>query len=213
MFKVILVDDQKLIRDGIRNLLKLSGKVKVVGECTDGSDVVEKVKQVSPDVILMDLSMPNVDGISALKQLKSAEITTPVLILTTFDEHALVLESIREGAKGFLLKDVSLETLTDAIETLAQGGTIIQPSITERLLQSVQTKPERFAPSVVPENLTDKETEILRLVASGYSNKEISSALHKSEGTIKNHMSNILSKLGVRDRTRAVLLAIEHGIL
>lgn len=214
MLKVLLVDDQKLIRDGIRSLLAISGRVEVVGEATDGSEVVALWQHCRPQVILMDLSMPKMDGIAAIKALRAAGADTPVLVLTTFDEHDLVLQSLQAGARGFLLKDVSLETLLKAIESLAAGGSCFQPNITERLLQQLPSSYEpRYKKPMLPEPLSDKELEILRLMTAGYSNKEIATALHKSEGTVKNQCSTILAKLGVRDRTRAVLLALELGLI
>ena len=213
MHKILLVDDQKLIRDGIKSLLSLSGKISVVGECADGSTVVAACQQHQPDVILLDLSMPVMSGVQTLAALQQAGITTPVLILTTFDEHELVLKSISLGARGFLLKDVSLDTLVEAISTLASGGSWFAPNITERLLANVRTSPNEFSMPAQLEPLSDKELEILHLMAAGYSNKEIANALFKSEGTVKNQCSAILSKLGVRDRTRAVLLALELGLI
>jgi DNA-binding NarL/FixJ family response regulator len=213
MHKVLLVDDQKLIRDGIKSLLGLSGKVAVVAECADGSTVVDACRQYQPEVILLDLSMPVMNGVQTLAALQQAEIATPVLILTTFDEHELVLKSISLGARGFLLKDVSLETLVEAISTLAGGGSWFAPNITERLLGSVRSGSSDFAMPAQLEPLTDKELQILQLMAAGYSNKEIANALYKSEGTVKNQCSAILAKLGVRDRTRAVLLALELGLI
>lgn len=213
MHKVLLVDDQKLIRDGIKSLLGLSGKVAVVAECADGSTVLDACRQYQPEVILLDLSMPVMNGVQTLAALQQAEIATPVLILTTFDEHELVLKSISLGARGFLLKDVSLETLVEAISTLAGGGSWFAPNITERLLGSVRAGSSDFAMPAQLEPLTDKELQILQLMAAGYSNKEIANALYKSEGTVKNQCSAILAKLGVRDRTRAVLLALELGLI
>lgn len=211
--KVCLVDDQMLIREGIKSLLNLSDKVTVIAECADGSELEGILSNHTPEVILLDLSMPKMNGIDTLKWMKSQSISIPVIVLTTFDDHEWVLQSIQEGAKGFLLKDVSLETLVDTIETVQQGNSHIQPAITERLLTSMSRNQQPEQTQSKTEQLTEKELEILRLMASGYSNKEIANALHKSEGTIKNHVSNILSKLGVRDRTRAVLLAIEKGLL
>lgn len=213
MHKVLLVDDQKLIRDGIKSLLGLSGKVAVVAECADGSTVVDACRQHQPDVILLDLSMPLMNGVQTLAALQQAAIAIPVLILTTFDEHELVLKSIALGARGFLLKDVSLDTLVDAISTLAGGGSWFAPNITERLLANVRAGNSDFSMPAQLEPLTDKELQILQLMAAGYSNKEIANALFKSEGTVKNQCSAILSKLGVRDRTRAVLLALELGLI
>lgn len=213
MIKVLLADDQKLIRDGIRSLLALSDKVEVVAECADGTSVIASVMQSQPEVILLDLSMPVMNGIQTLEALQQAHINTPVLILTTFDEHELVLKSISHGAKGFLLKDVSLETLIQAIEALAAGGSWFAPNITERLLSTMRQADSNFTMPAHIEPLSDKELEILQLMAAGYSNKEIASALYKSEGTVKNQCSAILAKLGVRDRTRAVLLALELGLI
>ncbi|KKO49677.1 LuxR family transcriptional regulator [Arsukibacterium sp. MJ3] len=213
MHKVLLVDDQKLIRDGITSLLGLSGKVQVIGECVDGSGVLNACSELQPDVILLDLSMPVMNGVQTLASLKQAGVVTPVLILTTFDEHELVLNSIQLGARGFLLKDVSLDTLVQAITILAAGGSYFAPNITERLLSSVRSNSTDFTMPAPQEPLSDKELQILQLMAAGYSNKEIAAALYKSEGTVKNQCSAILAKLGVRDRTRAVLLALELGLI
>jgi len=211
--KVLLVDDQMLVREGIKGLLNLSDKVNVVGEASDGSQVIEAINRCAPKVILLDLSMPKVDGIETLELLKNQQVTIPVIILTTFDDNEFILKGIQAGAMGYLLKDVSLDTLVSGIETVSSGKRLVQPAITERLLQGLESiKSEFSAPSTI-ETLSPKELEVLGLMASGCSNKEISEALHKSEGTIKNHVSNLLSKLGVRDRTRAVLVAIEKGIL
>lgn len=211
--KLILVDDQKLIRDGIKSLLQLSDKVSVVGECANGTEVLSAIEALAPEVILLDLSMPKMDGIATLDLLNQQKILIPVLILTTFDDHQLVLQSIQKGAKGFLLKDISLESLIGAIEAVHRGESYIQPAITENLLKNCSANESSYSAPECMESLTTKETEVLRLIASGYSNKEIAQALSKSEGTIKNHVSNLLSKLGVRDRTRAVLSAIEQGLL
>lgn len=210
--KVCLVDDQMLIREGIKSLLNLSDKVTVVAECNDGSELEHCIAMAQPNVILLDLSMPIMNGIETLKWMKAQSIDIPVIVLTTFDDHEWVLQSIQEGAKGFLLKDVSLDTLVETIEAVHQGQSHIQPAITERLLNAMANQNKDHKTQTKPESLTDKEQEILRLMASGCSNKEIAQVLYKSEGTIKNHVSNILSKLGVRDRTRAVLLAIEKGL-
>lgn len=214
---VMLVDDQNLVREGIKSLLNLAGHVKIVGEAGDGQEALEIMTSLNPDVILMDIRMPRLDGIEAVKAMKEQGINIPVIILTTFDDHELVLNGIRAGARGFLLKDVSLESLVEAIETVAKGETLIQPAVTERVIKGFtelqkegQSKVEK---EPVQDPLTQREIEILRLMAGGYSNKEISRAIFKSEGTIKNHVSNILAKLGVRDRTRAVLKALELGVI
>ena len=210
---VALIDDQTLVRKGIRGLLELSEKVEVVAEADDGDQAVELVAEHRPDVVLMDMRMPRMNGSEATAALAVAGHDVPVIILTTFDDHEHVLEGIRAGAKGYLLKDVSLENLIRAIESVAAGETMIQPAITEALLKGLSRQGGEFESADMPEPLTPKETEVIRLMAGGYSNREISEALHKSEGTIKNHVSNILAKFGVRDRTRAVLKAIEMGAI
>lgn len=211
--KVAIIDDQNLVRSGIESLLSLSDKVTVVAQGDDGTRAVDLAQQYQPDVFLMDIRMPRMNGIEAIKSLRVAEFEIPVIILTTFDDHELVLQGLQAGAQGYLLKDVSLESLIDAIESVHKGETIVQPAITDTLLRGLKTQKGNFDSLPEPQPLSPKETEVLRLVASGYSNREISSALCKSEGTIKNHVSSVLSKLGVRDRTRAVLRALEIGII
>lgn len=211
--RVGLIDDQTLVRQGIRGLLHLSEKVEVVAEGNDGEDALDLATIHKPDVILMDMRMPKMSGAEATRVLRDNGIETPVIILTTFDDHEQVLEGIRAGAKGYLLKDVSLDSLIQAIESVANGSTMIQPGITEALLRGLTHQSSGSSGSDTPEPLTARETEVIRLMAGGYSNREISQALGNSEGTIKNHVSSILAKLGVRDRTRAVLKAIEHGLL
>ena len=213
MIRVLLADDQRLVRQGIRSLLELSEDVSIAGEAADGREALNQISETRPDVVLLDLRMPVLDGIGTLRALADAAFRPPVLILTTFDDDALVLEAMQAGAKGFLLKDVSLEQLLGAIRTLHEGGTFVQPTVTARILEGLprlEDVPDGFA-SIEP--LTDREREVLRLMAGGYSNKEIARGLDVSEGTAKNHVSSILSKLGVRDRTRAVLKALEAGIL
>lgn len=211
--RIGLIDDQTLVRHGIRGLLELSDAVDVVAEADDGDQAVDLAEKHRPDVVLMDMRMPRMNGAAATEALREAGIDIPVIILTTFDDHEQVLEGIRAGAKGYLLKDVSLEHLIQAIESVAAGQTMIQPGITEALLKGLSGRTPEFESSDLPEPLSPKEKEVIRLMAGGYSNREISQSLNKSEGTIKNHVSNILAKLGVRDRTRAVLKAIELGML
>ena len=207
MIRVLLVDDQTLVRQGIRSLLELSQTVTVIGEAADGEEALVLIGRVKPDVVLLDLRMPKLDGLGVLRAL--VPDAPPTLILTTFDDDELVLEGLRLGAKGYLLKDVSLTQLLDAVETLTRGETLVQPAVTERLLRGLQ---KTTYPSLeAPEELTKRELEVTRLLAGGYSNKEIAGALGMSEGTVKNHVSSVLSKLGVRDRTRAVLRALELG--
>lgn len=211
--KVGLIDDQTLVRQGICGLLGLSDVVRVVAQASDGADALGMVREHDLDVILMDMRMPRMNGVDAIASLREGGFDVPVIILTTFDDHEQVLAGIRAGAKGYLLKDVSLDDLILAIESVASGGTMIQPAITETLLKGLGQQDSQFDASAIPDSLTQREVEVARLMAGGYSNREIAVAMSKSEGTIKNHVSSILSKLGVRDRTRAVLKAIEYGLL
>lgn len=209
MIRVCLVDDQTLVRQGIRSLLDLTDNIRIVAEAVDGRQAVEMIPEVKPDVVLMDMRMPAMSGLEALQALSKRGDLPPTIILTTFDDDQLVLAGIRAGARGYLLKDVSLEQLVDAIETVAGGGSLVQPVVTQRLLSGLEHMQNEFTSLDRPDPLTDRETEILRLMAGGFSNKEIANSLGVAEGTVKNHVSNILSKLGVRDRTRAVLKAFE----
>lgn len=213
MISVLLVDDQTLVRQGVRSLLDLSEEIRVVAEAADGQQALQMIPEVRPDVVLLDMRMPNMSGLDVLNAMKDREGMPPVIILTTFDDDQLVLAGMKAGAKGYLLKDVSLEQLVDAVKTVAGGGSLVAPVVTQRLLSGLKNMQNDFASLDRPDPLTDRETEILRLMASGYSNKEIANSLGVAEGTVKNHVSNILSKLGVRDRTRAVLKAFELGIV
>ncbi|MFI7024884.1 response regulator [Micromonospora sp. NPDC049900] len=213
MTRVVVVDDQTLIRQGIRGLLEVAD-IDVVGEADDGRAALTVVAETAPDVILLDLRMPRFDGIWTLERLRAAEVEIPVLVLTTFDDDDLVLAALRAGARGYLLKDVTLDQLTRAIHTLADGGTLIAPSITDRMLRAIRSGPSPAGPHAGPvPGLTEREQEVLRLVAQGYSNREIAEVLFLAEGTVKNHVSTILTKLGARDRTNAVLRALHEGIL
>jgi DNA-binding NarL/FixJ family response regulator len=213
MIRVCIVEDQTLVRHGIRSLLDLTQDMKVVAEAFDGDEALSIIPKAKPDVVLLDIQLPKRNGIEVLRALKESNQLPPTLILTTFDDDKLVLDGIRAGARGFLLKDVTLKQLTEAIRTLKAGGTLIKPAITERILRGLeQAKPE-FASLDPPDPLTERETEVLRLMVAGHSNREIADAFGMSEGTVKNHVSSILSKLGVRDRTRAVLKALELGFI
>jgi DNA-binding NarL/FixJ family response regulator len=214
--RVVLVDDQTLVRQGIRSLLELAAGVTVVGEAGDGDAGIEVIRRERPDVVLLDVRMPRKSGLDVLRELGGGAETTglpAVILLTTFDDDELLLDAVRAGAKGYLLKDVSLEALTDAIRAVAAGGTLIRPAVTERVLRGLEHVRREFDTLSPPDPLTKREVEILRLMAGGYSNREIADALGTAEGTVKNHASSILSKLGVRDRTRAVLTALERGYI
>ena len=209
MIRVALVDDQTLVRQGVRNLLELDPEIEVVAEAEDGDAALETIDPDRVDVVLLDLRMPGKSGIDVLRELRAEERLPPTILLTTFDDDSAALEGIQAGAKGFLLKDVTLEELTGAIRAVARGETHLKPGLTDRILRGLQSLPRDFPALEPPDPLTGREVEIVRLMAAGYSNREIAEALHLVEGTVKNHISSILSKLGVRDRTRAVLRAVE----
>lgn len=215
MIRVCIVDDQPLMRQGLESLLALSDDVSVVGQAGDGDQALEAISAHAPDVVLLDLRMPGRDGISTLEALREQGSEVPVLVLTTFDDDELVLRALRAGARGYLLKDVGLEELLGAIRTLAGGGTLVQPALTDRLFRTVDSLPlsDDFEHLPTPEPLTPRETEILRLLAGGFTNREIAEAMFLAEGTVKNHISALLTKFGVRDRTRAVLRALHLGML
>ncbi len=218
MIRIVLADDHTLVRQGIRSLLALVADVELAGEAADGAETVRVVTEKRPDVLLLDLRMPQGGGLFVVQELAARGELPPTLILTTVEDDAAALEVVRAGARGFLLKDVTQERLIRAVRVLAAGGTLIQPGLTARAEREL-TRHRRDAgdandePSDSPESLTEREREILRLLASGYSNREIARALLVVEGTVKNHVSSILAKMGVRDRTRAVLKAADRGWL
>jgi DNA-binding NarL/FixJ family response regulator len=213
MIRVALVDDQTLVRRGIRSLLELAPDITIVAEAADGDEALEMIRRERPDAVLLDVRMPKRTGIEVLRELRASNALPPTILLTTFDDDEALLEGVKAGARGYLLKDVSLEQLTDAIRTVASGGTLIRPAVTERVLRGLEHIRPTFEALSPPDPLTKREVEILRLMAGGYSNREIADALGTAEGTVKNHASSILSKLGVRDRTRAVLKALELGYI
>jgi DNA-binding NarL/FixJ family response regulator len=213
--RVCLVEDESLVRHGIRKLLELGGRIEVVAEARDGEEALIQIEESRPDVVLLDVRLPKLDGISVLRKLRQSAGSPPCLVLTTFDDREVTLEAIREGARGFLRKDVSLDQLLEAIETIADGGTYLQPAVTESLLRGLDgarnSLPKPGLALVEP--LTHREAEVLGLMAAAYTNREIANGLGMAEGTVKIHVSNILSKLGARDRTQAVLSALELGLL
>ena len=210
--RVLVVDDQTLVRQGIRSLLSLTPEAVVVGEEADGEEALDILATEDIDVVLLDLRMPVRDGIATLKAMHERGQAVPTLVLTTFDDDALVLGALRAGAKGYMLKDVSLEQLLGGIRTLHSGGTLLQPALTERLLRAVSAAQTTHA-AMPAEDLSPRELDVLRLAAGGLSNRQIARGLFLAEGTVKNHMSSVLLKLGVTDRTKAVLRALETGIL
>lgn len=209
--RVLIVDDQQLVRDGLQSLLALDERVTVVGQAANGAEALTFLQQQTVDVVLLDIRMPEMDGLQLLAQ-KPPTLNSKIIILTTFDEPQVMLDAIRLGAQGFLLKDVSLEFLLKAIETVMAGETLIQPALTANLIARMAKQPNAATPALI-EVLSKKEIAVLRLLAGGFSNREIAESLHKSEGTIKNQVSAILGKLQARDRTQAVLKAIEAGVL
>jgi DNA-binding NarL/FixJ family response regulator len=213
VIRVVLADDQTLVRRGIRSLLELAGDVTIAAEAGDGEEALAAIRRERPDVVLLDVRMPKKSGLDVLRELRDVPGAPPTILLTTFDDDEVLLEGVKAGARGYLLKDVSLEQLTDAIRAVAAGGTLIRPAVTERVLRGLEHVRRDFDALSPPDPLTRREVEILRLMAGGYSNREIADALGTAEGTVKNHASSILSKLGVRDRTRAVLKALELGYI
>jgi len=213
MIRVVLVDDQTLVRQGVRGLLELLPDIEVVGEACDGEAALETVPKLKPDVLLLDIRMPRIDGIGVLEALSEAGALPPTLVLTTFDDGDAAIAAIKAGAKGLMLKDVSLEDLAGAIRALAEGKTAYQPAMTESLMAAIRRSPSDSADAHPGEALTAREREVLHLICAGYSNKEIADLLALAEGTVKNHVSNLLLKLDARDRTRAALKALQQGHL
>lgn len=213
MIRVFIADDERLIRQGFRKLLELDGEISVVGEAPDGEEAVRAVSAGGIDVLLLDIRMPRRTGLEVLEELERTGKLPPALVLTTFDDADLLLSSVRHGARGFLKKDVSLEELLAAIRTLARGDTWFQPAVTASLRRGFEGTRTTFESAEPLEPLTEREREVLRLMAGGYSNREIAGVFSTAEGTVKNQVSSILQKMGVRDRTRAVLKAIEAGLI
>jgi len=213
MINVFLVDDQNLVRQGVKALLELADGINVIGEAEGGQAAIDTIPTINPDVVLLDMRMPVKSGLDVLRELQKQEQLPPTIILTTFDDDEWVLAGIKSGAKGYLLKDVPLEDLVEGIKKVAAGETLVRPQITKKIISGVEDLKNDFMSFEIPDPLTTRETEILRLMAGGHSNKEIANSLFVAEGTVKNHVSNILSKIGVRDRTRAVLKALEFGLI
>lgn len=211
--RVCVVDDQTLVRQGIRSLLELTDEVTVVAEADDGDAALAAIEEHRPDVVLLDLRMPGRDGIGTLEAMAERDLVAPVLVLTTFDDPELVIRALQAGARGYLLKDVTLEQLVSGVRTVAEGGTLLQPTLTARLLQAAPSLPGPTEPSGPVLPLTEREADVIRLLAGGYPNRDVARMLHLAEGTVKNHVSSILLKLGARDRTQAVLRALHLGLL
>jgi DNA-binding NarL/FixJ family response regulator len=214
VIRVLLCDDQALVRGGFRLILESREDIEVVGEAEDGREAIELARRLDPDVILMDIRMPNLDGVEATKRLVAGGSRARIVILTTFDLDEYVFESIRAGASGFLLKDVQPAQLVDAIRVVAAGEALLAPSVTRRLLERfAHTLPGEQKPPPELASLTERELEVLKLLASGLSNAELAERLFLSETTVKSHISSVLRKLGLRDRVQAVVLAYEAGLV
>jgi len=211
--RIVLVDDHTLVREGIRTLLGLVEDLELVGEAASGQGALRVVAETRPDVLLLDMRMPEGDGLFVVGELARRGELPATLILTTFDDDAAAIEVVRAGARGFLLKDVTLDRLVSAVRALAAGETLIQPALTARAEQKLSEVAAGADASPDEQPMTPREREVLRLLAAGYSNREIARALFLAEGTVKNHVSSILTKMAVRDRTRAVLKAAERGLL
>jgi DNA-binding NarL/FixJ family response regulator len=214
MIKVVIVDDQALIRDGLRTMLELDDKITVVGEAADGGDAIDVIQRARPDLVLMDIRMPGVDGLEATRRLFKRPGGPKVLVLTTYDADEYVIEALRAGASGFLLKDLRKGQLVRAIHQAAAGDLVIDPSITKRLIeQAVDTKRARTEALSTLKRLTEREVEVLRGMARGLTNAELAAELSVSESTVKTHVARVLDKLDLRDRVQAVILAYEIGLM
>jgi DNA-binding NarL/FixJ family response regulator len=212
MIRVMLADDQALVRDGFRALIDRDPEMEVVAEAADGVEAVSLARSEHPDVVLMDIRMPRIDGLTATKQVLALPEPPRVLVLTTFDRNDWVYEALKAGASGFLLKDVRGNQLTDAIRTVAAGDALLAPSITRRLIEEFVAR-EPNVSSRPPDILTARELEVLRLLAAGMSNAEIAQRLVVELSTVKTHVNRMLSKLDLRDRTQAVVYAYETGLV
>ena len=210
---VVVADDQELVRTGFRVILNSEPDIEVVSEAADGREAIETAKQLGPDVVLMDIRMPVLDGLAATRRIVTGPDSRPrVLILTTFDLDEYVYEALRSGASGFMLKDNPADQLITAIRVVAAGEALLAPQITRRLISEFARRPSTARPEQL-QILTDRETEVLKLVAHGLSNSEIASELHVAESTVRTHVGHLLTKLGLRDRVQAVVLAYESGLI
>ncbi|MHB9145781.1 MAG: response regulator [Symbiobacteriia bacterium] len=218
MIRILLADDQRLLRDGMRTLLSLEPDLTVVGEAADGQQAVRTAMELRPDVVLMDIRMPGMNGVDATRIIRSALSDTRVLMLTTFDDDELVMNALREGASGYLTKDLPAAEIAAAIRQVKAGGVAMPPPIAAKVVAELARRspvPAETSAGVAGREalarLTDREREVLRLLGQGYSNREIAEALFVTEGTAKNHVSSVIEKLGLRDRTQVALWAVRHG--
>ncbi len=213
--RLMIVDDQKLMREGLRTLLELEGGFEIVAEAGDGQAALDAYAELQPDVVLMDIRMPGMDGVEATRRLHEKWSNARVIILTTFNDDVYVFEALRVGALGYLLKDLSGHELANAVQTVANGGVLIDPSVARKVVAEFA----RLTPSArpindgLPDPLTERELDVLRLLAEGMSNREIGNKLSLTEGTVKNYVTNVLQKIGARDRTQAALRGRELGLI
>jgi DNA-binding NarL/FixJ family response regulator len=213
VIRVVLADDQALVRAGFRMILRAEAGIEVVGEAGDGREAVEAARGLAPHVVLMDIRMPEMDGIEATRRIVRDASAPRVLVLTTFDLDELVFGALRAGASGFLLKDAPEDQLISAIRVVAAGGSLFAPSVTRRLIEDFARRDPERAPPPALDGLTTREIDVLRRVARGLANHEIAADLVVSEHTVKTHVASILRKLGLRDRTQAVVAAYEAGLV
>lgn len=214
--RILIADDQALFREGLSTLLSVHKDIEVIGQASNGEEAVDLALQLRPDVILMDMQMPILNGVGATRRLKKSLPECRVIVLTTFTDNETIFEALRAGAMGYLLKDVDSAQLADSVRATARGESILDPSVAAKVVQEfsrVSSMVPASSSTVLPEPLSEREIELLGLIASGLSNKEIGEALFITEGTVKNHMTHILGKLGVRDRTQAALKAKELGLI
>jgi DNA-binding NarL/FixJ family response regulator len=209
--KVLVCDDQAIVRDGLELLLKLETDIEVVGAAQDGAEAAEMVEKFLPDLVLMDLKMPGMNGVEATRRICASHPDIKVLVLTTFDDDEWVFDAIRAGAAGYILKDTPREKVIEAIRGTLSGKSYVDPAVVGKLLRLVSSKQEE-PQSLLIEKLTSREAEILRAISHGLSNTDIAARLHLSEGTVRNHISTIFAKLEVTDRTQAAIIAIRHGM-
>jgi DNA-binding NarL/FixJ family response regulator len=211
MLKVIICDDQAIVRDGLEMLLKLEGDIEVVGLAQDGAEAVEMADTHTPDLVLMDLKMPGMNGVEATRHIRSHHPETKVLVLTTYDDDQWLFDAIRAGASGYLLKDTPRAKVIEAIRGTIAGQAYVDPAVAGKLLDQAASQ-QVSQPTQITDKLTGREEDVLRLMAHGLTNTEIAERLHLSEGTVRNHVSAIFAKLGVSDRTQAAIIAIRHGL-
>jgi len=213
--RLMIVDDQRLMRQGLRTLLELEGGFEIVAEAGDGQGALDAYSELQPDVVLMDIRMAGMDGVEATRRLRQKWHNARVIILTTFNDDEYVFEALRVGALGYLLKDLSGQELANAVSTVANGGALIDPSVARKVVAEFArlTPPARPVNEGLPEPLTERELDVFRLLADGLSNREIGNKLSLTEGTVKNYVTNVLQKIGARDRTQAALRGRELGLI